>query len=188
MRTHKFVNALAYAPVFISCDFVTDCIQTGELLDVNEYLLQDKASEKKYNVDLEKAIQRAQVNKNQLLQGHTIYCVENIRGGFDAFKSIVETNGGQCVMFRGRPGVSIGGRRRGGDDSQDEQSDEVYLISGAEKSDVKLWNKFRTLAQNAKRIPKIVRADWLLDIAMAQEWRENGNFELEDADVEMKDD
>lgn len=165
---------------------MTACIEKGELLDADEFLLQDKASEKKYDFSLEEARQRARVNKNQLLQGHTIYCVENIRGGFDAFKSIVETNGGQCVMFRGRPGLSIGGRRRGGDGAQGEP-DEVYLISGTEKNDTKLWNKFRTLAQNAKRTPKIVRADWLLDIAVAQEWRGNEMFELEETDIDMKD-
>ena len=157
-------------------------------MDIDDYLLRDEASEKKYNFSLEEARLRAQVNKNQLLRGQTIYCVENIRGGFDAFKSIVETNGGQCLMFRGRPGISIAGRRRGADDTEHDQSDEVYLISSSEKSDAKLWSKFRTLAQDAKRTPRIVRADWLLDIAMSQEWRDNEAFELTEDDIETKDD
>src|SRR5690606_1566811 len=104
---------------------------------------------------------RAKANKNNLLQGRTIYCMETIHGGFDAFKSIIETNGGQCVLYRGRPGTLMGHRRAADDDGDADSNPEkeVYLISGDDKNHEKLWPRFRTMALNAKRIPKIVRTD-----------------------------
>lgn len=176
LRTAKFVNALAYSPKIVTCDFVTDCIERNKVLDPNKYTLRDVEWEKKYDISLEKARARAKSNQNKLLEGRTIYCVDQIRGGFDSFKSIIETNGGQCAMFRGRAGLTLGGGRRAADETDD--SREVYLISGDEKGHMKLWPKFRALAKDAKKIPKIVRADWLIDIAMSQEWRWNDSFEL----------
>ncbi|KAM5480507.1 regulator of Ty1 Transposition [Microsporum audouinii] len=182
-RTQKFVNALAHAPVIINSDFITDCLEKNELLDPGNYILKDKASEKKYKFSLEKARLRAQENKQQLLSGHTIYCTEKINGGFDAFKSIIEANGGQCVLYRGRSGTTISGRRSAVDTSDQAEAEEVFLISGLDKSSVKLWEKFRTMARDAKRVPKIVRSDWILDIALSQEWRGGDSYEHADEDV-----
>ncbi|KAK2879381.1 hypothetical protein FQN49_000924 [Arthroderma sp. PD_2] len=183
-RTQKFVNALAYAPVIISSDFITDCLEKDELLDPGKYILKDKASEKKYSFSLEEARRKAQANKRSLLKGHTIYCTEKINGGFDAFKSIIEANGGQCIMYRGRSGTMIGGRRLATDASDQDEADDVFLITGLDKANLRLWEKFRTMARDAKREPKIVRSDWILDIALSQEWRGGDSYEPDDKDVE----
>ncbi|KAI1953768.1 regulator of Ty1 Transposition [Ophidiomyces ophidiicola] len=182
LRTHKFVNALAYAPKILNCEFVTDCLKQEKLLDPAKYLLRDKKSEKKFNICLEKARNRAEKNKNTLLQGRTIFCVETIHGGFDVFKSIIETNGGQCALYRGRP-LMISNRRSGNEDEGDNSKDEVYLISGTDKAHQKLWPKFRTMAENAKKTPRIMRSDWLLELAMAQEWRWKPELELKENDI-----
>ncbi|KAL1956007.1 hypothetical protein VTO42DRAFT_7907 [Malbranchea cinnamomea] len=190
LRTQKFVNALAYAPKIINCDFITDCINEEKLLNPDDYILRDKESEKRYNFTLEEALRRARQNKNKLLQGRTIYCVENIHGGFDAFRSIIETNGGQCALFRGRAGIAIGGRRAvdEGDASNASTEKDVYLISGTEKSHQKLWPKFRALAHDAKKNPRIVRTDWLLDSVLCQELRWKDEWELGGCDMAMADD
>jgi hypothetical protein len=92
--------------------------------------LKDDASEKKYGFSLEEAKMNAKKNKNKLLRGYQIHCVETIRGGFDAFKSIVDANGGDCSLFRGR--VSYRSQREeseeesSGDD--DRSRKEVYLV------------------------------------------------------------
>lgn len=186
LRTQKFVNALAYSPKIVHADFITDCIDKDTLLDPDDYNLRDKDSEKRYKFKLDEARQRAKENKNKLLQGRTIYCMETIHGGFDAFKSIVETNGGQCAMFRGRAGITIGrGRAADEEDGNASSEREVYLLSGTEKSHEKLWPKFRSLAQDAKRIPRIVRTDWLLDSVLCQELRWKDEWELGKEDVEM---
>jgi hypothetical protein len=189
LRTRKFVNALAYSPKILSCDYVTDCIEKEDLLDPDDYILQDKEAEKRYNFSLEEARLRAKVNKNKLLQGRTVYCMEHVHGGFDAYKSIVETNGGQCAMFRGRPGTIITGRRAADDDEPATAGSEreVYLISGHDKNHAKLWPKFRTLVHDAKKIPRIVRSDWLLDSVLCQELRWKDEWELTEEDVEMGD-
>ncbi|PGH12353.1 hypothetical protein AJ80_06763 [Polytolypa hystricis UAMH7299] len=190
LRTHKFANALAYSPKIITTEFITDCILKDRLLNPDEYPLRDPESESKYRFSLEDSRKRALKNKNKLLDGKMIYCVENIRGGFDAFKSIVETNGGQCALYRGRSGMAISGRRTAADEGQHAgggDAEEVFLISGLEKSHMKLWPKFRTMVQDARKVPRIVGADWLLEIAMSQEWRSDDNFELCEADVQMAD-
>jgi len=165
---------------------VTDCILQNTLLNPDEYPLRDAASEKKYNFSLNQARARARLNKNKLLQGQTIYCVEKVHGGFDAFKSIIETNGGQCALFRGRPGVALGSRRTTDEIGQVNtaaQREDVYLISGTDKAHIRLWPRFRKMARDSRKVPRIVRADWLLDIAMSQEWRWTDSLELKEEDV-----
>ncbi|KAL2370783.1 hypothetical protein RJ035_006544 [Blastomyces gilchristii] len=191
LRTHKFVNAIAYAPIILHTDFVNACLEQNQLLNPNDFLLRDPESEGKYNLSLDKARLNALENKNQLLDGRILYCVETITGGFEAFKSIVETNGGQCLLFRGRSGITLPNRRRSSDENRGNDGapsfDEIYLISGTEKSHVRLWPKFRNMVLNAKKIPKIVQPDWLLNIAMAQEWRWNDSLELKEEDIQMAD-
>ncbi|EEH41544.2 BRCT domain-containing protein [Paracoccidioides lutzii Pb01] len=191
LRTHKFVNAIAYAPMILRTDFIDACLEQNQLLSTNDFLLHDPNSEEKYGLSLEKARNNAIENKNHLLGGRIIYCVETIPGGFDAFKSIIESNGGQCLMFRGRSGITLPNQRRSSDVIRENDGaphmDEIYLISGTEKSHVRLWPKFRNMVWNAKKIPKIVRPDWLLIIAMAQEWRTNASLELKEEDAQMAD-
>lgn len=184
LRTTKFVNALAYAPTIISTDFITECLKQDELLDVSKFTLADKAAENKFNFSLTKALKNAKANKNKLLKNFRIYCVEDVRGGFEAFKSIVETNGGQCLLFRGRLGLTAQSRRDESDDEDSEMEDdepgrhEVFLISGTESKHARLWPKFRQGAGEVKKTPRILRVDWLLDIAMSQELKTADGYEL----------
>lgn len=162
------------------------------MLDANKYALRDKEAEKRYGFTLEQARKRAEKNRNRLLRGrNTIFCVETIRGGFEAFKSIVETNGGSCAMYRGRP-VAVVGRTKEEEDSTDSDEDgdgdrgveenEVYLISGNDKSHMRLWPKFRAMVRDAQKIPRIVRSEWLLEIAISQEWRWKDEWEWKEDD------
>ncbi|KAF7588147.1 hypothetical protein BBP40_006114 [Aspergillus hancockii] len=174
LRTPKFVNALAYSPMIISIDYITGCLKKDELLDPAEFLLDDKAAEKRFGFSLEVSTINAKKNKNKLLQGYQIYCVETIRGGFDAFKSIVDTNGGNCSLFRGR--VSYQSQR---EESEDDGADEeVYLLSSVAPDHQRLWPRFRQMVQGIGKTPRIVRVDWLLDIAMSQELRAADEYEL----------
>lgn len=176
--------------MIINIDFVTQCLKKDQLLDPNDFILDDKAAESKYGFSLEEARSRAKTNKNKLLRGYSVYCVESIRGGFEAFKSIVEINGGECALFRARVAMSIHHRAES-DESDDEQeeenkstSKEVYLLSSTLPDQVKLWPRFRQMVSEAGKVPRIVRVDWLLDIAMSQElcWKEE--YELNEDMVE----
>ncbi|KAL2828917.1 BRCT domain-containing protein [Aspergillus cavernicola] len=187
LRTPKFVNALAYGPVIVQIDFITQCLKKNELLDTNNFLLKDKEAEKRYGLTLEQCKASAKKNKNKLLQGYHIYCVENIRGGFDAFKSIVHANGGDCNLFRGR--VSYQAQR---EESEDESGDEeqsnkkeIYLLSSVSGDHQKLWPRFRQLVHNMGKTPRIVRVDWLLDMAMSQKLRACEEYELNEEMAEQ---
>lgn len=186
LRTTKFVNALAYAPMIVSTDFVNQCLEKDELLDPADFPLVDKAAETKFKFSLAEASKRAKKNKNNLLRGFRIYCVEDIRGGLDAFKSIVEANGGECLLFRGRLALANNSRREESDDEDGETNDdeagrnEVFLLSSAESKHARLWPRFRQVAEDVKRTPRIVRVDWLLDMAMSQELRSADEYELSD--------
>ncbi|KAJ6108273.1 hypothetical protein N7523_009596 [Penicillium sp. IBT 18751x] len=194
LRTTKFVNALAYGPMIISTDFVDQCLKKDELLNPADFPLVDKGAEAKFKFSLVKASARAKQNKNKLLHGFRIYCVEDIRGGFDAFKSIVEANGGECLLFRGRLALANKSRREESDDEDSEMDEdepgchEVFLLSSAEPKHARLWPRFRQVAGDVKRTPKIVRVDWLLDMAMSQELRTADEYELSEEMVGNEDD
>ncbi|KAJ5089511.1 hypothetical protein N7532_008195 [Penicillium argentinense] len=193
LRTTKFVNALAYAPQIVSTEFITSCLKQDKLLNPSDFPLVDKAAETKFQFSLETAVGKAKANRNKLLNGFRVYCVEDIRGGFDAFKSIVETNGGECLLFRGRLALAKNSRR---EESDDEDSDmdgdepgrnEVFLLSSVEPRHARLWPRFRQVAEDIKKTPRIVRVDWLLDIAMSQELRAAGDYEVTEEMVEAVD-
>lgn len=195
LRTTKFVNALAYAPVIASTDFITSCLQQDKLLDPADFPLVDKENEKKFKISLSKAAGNAKKNKNKLLNGYRIYCAEDIRGGFEAFKSIVDANGGECLLFRGRLALANNSRREESDDEEsevDEDDDraqhEVFLLSSAEPKHARLWPRFRQVAGDIKKTPRIVRVDWLLDMAMSQELRAAVDYEVTEDMVEEADD
>ncbi len=45
----------------------------------------------------------------------------------------------------------------------------MYLISGMLPAEKQLWPRFEEMAKNGHMEPRIVAADWLLDVAMTQE-------------------
>lgn len=190
LRTTKFVNALAYAPIIMSTDFITACLKADELLDPSDFPLKDEEAEKKYNFALSNVTTNAQKNKNEMLRGYRIYCVEDIRGGFDAFKSIVEANGGECMLFRGRLALTNHSRRDESDDEETDSEDdhptrhEVFLLSSAATKHGRVWPRFRQVALDINKTPRIVRVDWLLDMAMSQARRAADDYELTDEMIE----
>jgi hypothetical protein len=191
LRTPKFVNALAYAPFIVKIDYVAQCLAKNERLDPSDFTLVDKPAEKRFNFSLRDARARAQKNHNKLLRGFQICCVETIRGGFDAFKSIVEANGGECTLFRGRVSMNEGRARSDSMDDDDEEEgdeghpekDEVYLLSGIAPEQVKLWPRFRQMVHEVGKTPRIVNVNWLLDIAMSQEIRWKDEYEVNEDNV-----
>ncbi len=182
MRTLKFVAAIAYAPTILSTNFIDACLEEDELLDPEEFVLQDKANEKKLGFSLQLSKERAKENRNRLLIGRAVYCLENIRGGYEAFKSIVDANGGACMIWRNRKGTMVPSRRAESDSDTDEdtQSD-VYLLSGNEPVNETLWKRFRQMAEGSRKTPRIVRPDWLLESAMCQKVLPSTTFEIAEA-------
>ena len=174
------MTALAYAPTILSTTFIDACLKAEELLDPKDFLLKDKVGEKKYGVTLTQSQERAEENKNKLLAGRTIYCVKDVNGGWDVYRSIAAANGGQCNLYEGRPHNMVGSRR--GDSEVDEveaeaQKDAV-LISSVSDHSMKLWRKFRQMAEGSRKIPWIVKSDWLLETAITQKVLPYDKYEI----------
>lgn len=180
LRTHKFVAALAYAPVVISTDYIDACLERDDFLMADKFLLKDQVNEKKLGVSLAMSHNRATENRNQLLRGRTIYCVENIHGGFDTFKSIVEANGGQCLQYRGRHINMIPSTRAGSETSTTDEDvqHEVYLLSAPGHENHRVWSKFREMAEHSRKSPRIVTTEWLIETAMCQRIKPIVDYEL----------
>ncbi len=186
LRTQKFISALAHAPIILSTDFVNDCLSQNQRLDPQKYLLQDTEGEKRMGYKLSDSLARAKSNKGQLLRGYSIYCTENIQGSFETYKSIVEINGGKCLMYRARAGSTA--TLRAGLDEETDGSEAgtpgyVYLISGASPEEAKLWPRFRQMIEGVGKIPLVVRHDWVLDLALSQKHQWLDIYKLTDEDV-----
>ena len=189
LRTQKFICGLAHGPVILSTNFVDDCLSQGKRLEPERYLLQDTEGEKRMRLRLSDCLARAKTNKGQLLKGYLTYCTESIHGGFETYRSIVEVNGGTCLLYRARAG-STATLRAGLDEetggSEAGTSGYVYLISGITPEEAKLWPRFRQMVEGTGRKPLVVRNDWILDLALLQkhQWR-NDFYPLTDKDVRI---
>ena len=186
MRTEKFVCALAHAPVILSTQFVDECLSTGTYQNPDEYLLVDTDYEKQLGSSLSDALARAKANKGRLLYGHTVYVTEAVYGGFDTYKSIVEANGGLCLLYRGRAVTHVPSRADDDEDSDDARSSQpehVYLVSGTTQDEGKLWPRFRQMVEAKGKSPRVVRNDWLLNPALSQQHMWNDFYSLRDKDV-----
>jgi hypothetical protein len=65
--------------------------------------------------------------------------------------------------------------------TDDENQNEVYLISAPDPENARLWAKFRAMAEGSRKIPRIVRTDWLLETAMHQKILPFGKHEIVEA-------
>jgi len=177
VRTRKFVCALAQAPTLVNTTFLDDALKHGKLPPPEKHPLHDPDFEKQHGFKMGEAIERARKNKGRLLKNWAIFCTEAIQGGYDTFRSITVANGGACHLWKGsKNAISVSKRTidtsmHNAEVSQNQEEDEVdvlYLISESKKSEVPLWKKFRDLAAKHNMVPRIVRTEWLLFVAMAQ--------------------
>lgn len=167
VRTAKFVCALARSPIIVTTKWFEACIKEKELVDVDRYILKDKATETRLGIDLKASLQRAKQIGGQLLKGQTIYIAPNIPPGFDTCKKIVEANGGVCVSF------TIGKRIT---NANTPQSPKLVLLSSDAPGDQKYWKKFSDMAESSNAKPFIYSMDWLLDVTMNQRIEWSGKF------------
>lgn len=176
VRTVKFLCALARGPTVISSTFIDQAIETGDVPDVDDFILQDEEAEKKHNIKLEKSVARAKANRGKLLVGIPIYCTEKIRAGPDSYKAIAEANGAIFKIYRARSGTTI---RPATAEEEGKPPEPVYLLSSDARDEKSLWPKFREMAFQGNMEPRIVVPDWLLDVAMAQQVRFDEKYKVE---------
>lgn len=177
LRTRKFVSALASAPLVVDSNFLDVALSKNKLPE-NPPTLHDRESEARLGFKLVDALARAQINERKLLRGWTIFVTASVPGGFETYKEIITLNGGAAMLYAGRTGLTIPKRRlrddpEAGSESQhqggEEEFDYVYLVSGESELDVKLWGQFRKVAEKQELEARIVKTDWVLNVAMSQE-------------------
>lgn len=175
LRTPKFLTAIAYAPVLLDTRFLSACLEKGEMLDPEDFPLIDDGAVKRHGLppSLSQLRERAQGNGHRLLAPcNVIFVAEQIPGGWETYRTIIEANGGRCMLFRGRETtLPVEGSAAG-------EESEVYLLSVAEQNQQPLWNKFRGMVQRADRVPRIVRTDWLTETVLSQERRWKPTWEI----------
>jgi hypothetical protein len=165
-------------------------MERNEELNPEDYLLTDPEGEKRFGLKLPEVLKRAKANKRRLLRNYSIYCTENVQGGFETYKAIIEANGGRCLLYRARAG-SIAKKAAimdGDDEDRDSETDQleyeyVYLITGSMPEETRLWPKFRETVRATGDKPRVVRADWMLDLALRQEIKWEDGYEMTDKDI-----
>ena len=161
VRTRNFLCAIASSPIVISTSWVEACLNEDRIVETDKYLLTDPEGEARLNMDLQQSLYRAAKLKGKLLHRYAIYCVPDVRGGFETCSHIVKINGGVCINYKSaKRGANIpDGKPQGG---------KLVLLSGEVPSDQKLWKPFVKLAKELGAEPLIYSTDWLLDSAMNQ--------------------
>lgn len=177
VRTVKFLCALARGPTVISSTFVDAAIETGEVPDVDDFILQDTETEERYGFELEKSVARAKANRGRLLWGIPIYCTEKIRNGPESYKAIAEANSAIFKIYRARSGTTI--KPTTAEEDGNAPPEPVYLISSVSNEEKQMWVRFRNMARKGNMEPRVVAPDWLLDVAMAQQVRFDKKFLVE---------
>lgn len=177
VRTEKFISALACGPTVVSTSYLESALKSRKLPPMDKHILHDEKFEKEYGFKLQESLERARQNKKRLLRDWTIFCTDDVQGGYDTFKGIITANGGTCQKWTGRP-TGIRAVKRTidetvGDVSENQEQDEcdvLYLMSDPteSKKNLSLWKKFRELAEKNDMVPRIVKTEWIMFVAMAQ--------------------
>ena len=177
MRTVKFLCALARGARVLSTDFIEEIVCSGKVPAPDDFLLQDAAAEKGYDMKLERSSSRAKANRGKLLQGIPIYCTDQIRNGADSYRAIAEANGATFKIYRARSGTTI--KPTTAEEDGGAPPEPVYLLSNNTPEEKQVWSRFREMAEKGHMEPRIVAPDWLLDVAMAQQVRFDKKFLVE---------
>ncbi|KAF2667417.1 hypothetical protein BT63DRAFT_480391 [Microthyrium microscopicum] len=170
-RTRKFICALSRGPEIVETTFLDHCLEHKEIPDIEDHPLVDEEGEENIGFRLAESVERAHENKGKLLKAFQIFMTENIAGKFANYKDIIEANGGRCHMFNAKTKMTVPKNKLQGEVPNANQAtpdDELFLVSGMSAQEKNLWPKFEEMARKAEMVPKIVKTDWLLNVAMAQ--------------------
>ncbi|KIJ92959.1 hypothetical protein K443DRAFT_684887 [Laccaria amethystina LaAM-08-1] len=95
VRTEKFLCALSGSPFILTDKWATASAAAKKLLPEKDFILRDKAGEKKYNVNLAKSLKQAKESGGKLLEGKTFYITPRIKIDVKLLRNVIIANGGQ---------------------------------------------------------------------------------------------
>ncbi|KAI1764955.1 BRCT-containing protein [Hypoxylon sp. FL1150] len=166
VRTVKFLRNLSKGVTIVSSSWIEECLDTMIMPKPEDYLLKDKENEKKFGITLAKSVRQARTNNGKLLWHIPIYCTSSIKNGPEGYRAVAEANGAIFKMYSARSGTTI---KPTSPDEDEGGPDPVYLLSNSSPEEKRLWPKFTDMATKGNMEPRIVAADWLLDVVMKQE-------------------
>lgn len=186
-RTEKFVCALAAAPAVVNSSYLDHLLKSPSTPQTpEEHWLVDRDFEEKWGLRLDEALVRAKENRRRLFKGWTVFFTDKVSGGYETWRRIITSNGGTATLYRGRTGLSLPKTRtlpsedpeavNQGPDA-DADVDVVYLVSGTDDEEVKLWKTFRTQCEKQGMRGRIAQTDWVLHCAMSQRIQWDGKWE-----------
>ena len=74
----------------------------------DDFLLSDPVNEKKFGVDLKRALERARSSSGKLFEGMTFYITAKVPVGAKLLKNVVTVGGGKVCVFGSRNSESLG--------------------------------------------------------------------------------
>ena len=82
------------------------------------------------------------------------------------------------MLYRARAGSITATRMNGVDKQENDEPEYIYLISGVKPEEQRLWPKFRQMVTAVGKLPRIVRTDWMLDMALSQQAHWKDTYEV----------
>jgi hypothetical protein len=167
---------LACGPTVVALSYIDYALKHNKLPPPEKHLLEDHQFESDHGFTLSESVARARQNQKRLLKGWTVFCTDAVTGGFKTFSDIIAANGGTCNLWKGRTThvsaskrtIDAGNTTEVSQNQQEDDGNVLYLLSEPRKSELKLWESFRALAKKHDMVPRIVRTEWILFVAMAQ--------------------
>ena len=124
--------------------------------------------------------------------GWQIFVTDKVTGGWETYRDIVAANGGTCKLYKGKRYSNVGRRVKEEPKNAEEEAltqnmeeddgETAYLISGTHKDEVRVWANFKEMVNSADMRPRIVKPDWLLQVAMSQRFQWDPQWELSEDD------
>lgn len=94
-RTTKFLCSLASSKQLVSIEWINECRKKKKLLNPDDYPIEDKDAEKKWNFSLSESVSRA--FRHQVLKGFTFFATPCIEFDFFELKQVIEACGGKLL-------------------------------------------------------------------------------------------
>ncbi|KAF7376219.1 hypothetical protein MSAN_00037000 [Mycena sanguinolenta] len=97
VRTEKLLCALAAGAWIVSDKWAIDSAEAKKLLPEEDYILDDKANEKKWNFRLADAIERAKESGGKLFENKSFYVTKGVPVDRKLLKTVVGAQGGKVL-------------------------------------------------------------------------------------------
>ncbi|KAJ7251513.1 hypothetical protein B0H12DRAFT_1119330 [Mycena haematopus] len=97
VRTEKLLCALAAGAFIVSEKWAIDSVAAKKLLPEEDYILSDKANEKKWNFRLADAIKRAKQTGGKLFENKSFYVTKGVPVDRKLLKTVVTAQGGKLL-------------------------------------------------------------------------------------------